>query len=327
MAQEAEMTLDDPSSRGIDDVMARAVTDTAPVWPPYEAGGGMMPVPTERAWRDSRPRRLALLPLVVALCLLSAMVGGFVGASITQGSVGGVNVAAAGATDTNGSLARALSRTASDANKAASGVVAVAAAAAPSVVTIQAQSSGFGRHFPGGVSSSTGSGFVVGSGGWILTCDHVVAGADTVSVTLADGRSFDASVKAEDGGLDLALLKIGAKDLPAMKLGVSGTLQVGQKAIVVGSPLGDYPGSVTEGVISGLERTITISAFSDRPGSTFSHLIQTDAAINPGNSGGPLLDATGEVVGIVSAESGTAQGIGFAIPVDLAQPLLGQAGV
>ena len=112
-----------------------------------------------------------------------------------------------------------------------------------------------------------------------------------------------------------------------MKLGVSGTLQVGQEAIVVGSPLGDYPGSVTEGVISGLERTITVSAFSDRSGSTFTHLIQTDAAINPGNSGGPLLDSTGEVVGIVSAESGAAQGIGFAIPVDLALSLLKHAGV
>ena len=258
-----------------------------------------------------------------ASCLRSSVVSS--GASITQGSVGAANVAAAGATGTNGSLARVLSRATGDANRAASGVIAVAAAAAPSVVTVQAQSSGFGRRFPGGVSSGTGSGFVVGSGGWILTCDHVVAGADTVSVTLADGRSFDASVKAEDAGLDLALLKIGAKDLPAMKLGVSGTLQVGQEAIVVGSPLGDYPGSVTEGVVSGLERTINVSAFSDRSGSTFSHLIQTDAAINPGNSGGPMLDSTGEVVGIVSAESGAAQGIGFAIPVDLG-PAVAQTG-
>ena len=321
------MTLDDPSRHGRDDVTDRAVTDTAPWWPPYAAEGGTTPAPTETGWRDSPSRRLALLPLVVGLCLLSAIVGGVVGASITQGSIGGPNVAAAGVTDSNGSAARMLSLTANDAPRAASGVVAVAAAAAPSVVTIQVQSSGFGRRFPGGVSTGTGSGFVVGSGGWILTCDHVVAGADTVSVTLADGRSFDASVKAEDAGLDLALLRIPARDLPSVKLGVSATLVVGQEAIVVGSPLGDYPGSVTEGVISGLERTISVSTFSGRTGSTFSHLIQTDAAINPGNSGGPLLDATGEVMGIVSAESDTAQGIGFAIPVDLAQPMLKHAGV
>ncbi len=166
---------------------------------------------------------------------------------------------------------------------------------------------------------SVGSGFIFDSNGWILTNHHVVADATTLTVQLSDGRSFPATVYGADTLTDLAIVKIAATGLPVAALGDSSTLQVGQLAIAVGDPLGEYPGTVTTGVVSGLGRSLSDSSVN------LDDLIQTDAAINPGNSGGPLVDATGAVIGIDTAIAGSAQGIGFAIPVNLARPLTQQA--
>jgi serine protease Do len=164
-----------------------------------------------------------------------------------------------------------------------------------------------------------GSGFVFDANGWILTNNHVVDGATNLTVQLADGRSFPAKVYGTDTLTDLAIVKIDATGLPTAPLGDSSTLRVGQLAIAVGDPLGEYPGTVTTGVVSGLGRSINDATIN------LDNLIQTDAAINPGNSGGPLIDESGAVIGVDTAIAGSAQGIGFAIPVNLAKPLMQQA--
>ena len=164
-----------------------------------------------------------------------------------------------------------------------------------------------------------GSGVIFNANGWILTNHHVVADSGTLTVQLSDGRSFPATVYGTDTLTDLAIVKIEATGLPTATLGDSSALRVGQLAIAVGDPLGEYPGTVTTGVVSGLGRSISDST------SSLGDLIQTDAAINPGNSGGPLVDENGAVIGIDTALAGSAQGIGFAIPINVARPLTEQA--
>jgi serine protease Do len=166
---------------------------------------------------------------------------------------------------------------------------------------------------------SVGSGVIFNSNGWILTNHHVVSDPGTLTVQLSDGRSFPATVYGTDTLTDLAIVKIDATGLPTATLGDSSALQLGQTVIAVGDPLGTYPGTVTVGVVSGVDRSIT-----DTTGS-LDDLIQTDAAINPGNSGGPLVATNGAVIGIDTAVAGSAQGIGFAIPINVAIPLTQQA--
>jgi S1-C subfamily serine protease len=170
-----------------------------------------------------------------------------------------------------------------------------------------------------------GSGIIFDAGGWILTNRHVVTGgdgntADSLTVELKDGRQFEGTVYGIDTLTDLAIVKIEADDLTAAGIGSSATLEVGQLAIAIGSPLGTYSNSVTSGIISATGRTVTVQS-----GDRLSNLIQTDAAINPGNSGGPLLDALGDVIGINTAVATDSNGIGFAIPIDIARPIMQQA--
>lgn len=167
-----------------------------------------------------------------------------------------------------------------------------------------------------------GSGVIYDPSGLILTNAHVVGGARTVNVELADGRRFQARVLGSDPGFDLAVLKVDAPDLPVAPLGDSSQLQVGQFVAAIGNPYGlDH--TVTVGVISALNRPISGS----ENGYT-QPMIQTDAAINPGNSGGPLIDLAGNVVGIntlVAAPAGVpAQGLGFAVPVNTAKRIANQ---
>ena len=170
----------------------------------------------------------------------------------------------------------------------------------------------------------TGSGVIIDPSGLILTNRHVAGDATSVTVTLADGRQFPGKTVGVDTLTDFAFVKIDATDLPTATLGDSSGLQVGQLAIAIGDPLGQFPGSVTTGIVSGLDRTIDVASETGGAGTTLRHLIQTDASINPGNSGGPLLDGDGKVVGIDTATSASAQGIGFALPIDLAKPIITQ---
>jgi len=160
-----------------------------------------------------------------------------------------------------------------------------------------------------------GSGFIVSKDGYILTNNHVIEGADKITVSLADGRQLDAKIVGKDPTFDLAVIKVTAGNLPVLPLGDSDALQVGEWVVAIGNPFGlDH--TVTVGVISAKNRSIRAGNVS------FDGFLQTDAAINPGNSGGPLLDLDGKVVGINTAIIPYAQGIGFAIPVNMAKSVI-----
>jgi serine protease Do len=165
---------------------------------------------------------------------------------------------------------------------------------------------------------SLGSGFIIHPDGYIVTNNHVVDGATEVKVKLGDGRQFNATIVGRDPKTDIALLKVDAKGLPVVPLGRSSELQVGEPVMAIGNPFG-LEQTVTTGIVSATGRVIGGGPYDD--------YIQTDASINPGNSGGPLIDVRGEAVGINSAiytRSGGSVGIGFAIPIDLAKPILTQ---
>jgi S1-C subfamily serine protease len=171
----------------------------------------------------------------------------------------------------------------------------------------------FGRGPSSGEVRGLGSGFIIRPDGVILTNAHVVQGADQVKVTLKDGRTFDGRVVGLDTATDLAVVKINAKDLKAVRLGNSDALKPGEWAIAIGNPLG-LDNTVTVGIVSATGRTSSEVQMPDKR----TGFIQTDAAINPGNSGGPLLNADGEVIGVNTAIIGRAQGLGFAIPINTA---------
>ncbi|ACK68489.1 2-alkenal reductase [Gloeothece citriformis PCC 7424] len=169
------------------------------------------------------------------------------------------------------------------------------------------------------VQRGTGSGFIISSEGKIITNAHVVDGADRVTVTLKDGRTFTGQVLGTDPLTDIAVVKIEANNLPTAKVGNSDRLQVGEWAIAIGNPLG-LDNTVTTGIVSGTGRSSALIGAGDKR----LQFIQTDAAINPGNSGGPLLDQNGEVIGVNTAIIQNAQGIGFAIPINKAQEIADQ---
>ena len=174
-------------------------------------------------------------------------------------------------------------------------------------------------------ATGVGSGFVFASDGWILTNNHVIEGATTVTVAFPGGRELKARVVAADANADLAVLKVDATDLAVVEIGTSRDLQVGQLLIAIGSPLGSFSDSVTSGILSATGRSITVNDYQTRQRRQMTNLLQTDAAINPGNSGGPLLDARGLVIGINSAVAASAEGIGFAIPIDAARSFMDRA--
>lgn len=174
-------------------------------------------------------------------------------------------------------------------------------------------------------SADVGSGVIFDEAGWILTNSHVVGDARELSVELADGRRFEGQVYGTDTLTDLAVVKVEEVGLPVSMIGDSDSLRPGQQVIAIGSPLGAFSNSVTVGVVSALGRTLPVAARDGADSRLLRQLIQTDAAINPGNSGGALLDGAGQLIGINTAVAGSAQNIGFAIPISYAKPLLRQA--
>jgi len=169
-----------------------------------------------------------------------------------------------------------------------------------------------------------GSGVIIDARGYVLTNEHVVTGADKISVILPDGRKFEGTLKGSDTRSDLAIVKINARDLPVAPLGDSDNVQTGEWVVAIGNPFGyivDSPKpTVTAGVVSALHRSLP----SKKSG--YLNLIQTDAAINPGNSGGPLCNLAGDVIGInvaIFSTTGGYQGVGFAIPINSAKLVIG----
>lgn len=194
----------------------------------------------------------------------------------------------------------------------------VAAIVQPSVVAITTEemvgtSTWFGGSF---VQSGAGSGVIISADGYILTCAHVVSGASSISVQLSDNSTYTATLVGADSQSDIAVIKIDATGLTPAVIGDSDALVVGEDAIAVGNPLGTLGGTVTNGIISAVNRSVTVE-------NNEMNLIQTNASISPGNSGGGLFNGNGELIGIVNAKSGydEAEGLGFAIPINSAMEI------
>ncbi len=204
-------------------------------------------------------------------------------------------------------------------------VSSVASKCGPSVVEIKTESVSSGNSLYGQyVSEGAGSGVIISEDGYIVTNNHVISDANSITVTTTDGKSYEAQLVGADSDSDLAVIKIDASSLTPVTFGKSSELEVGDVAIAIGNPLGELGGTVTEGIISALDRQIQVDG-------TLMTLLQTDASISPGNSGGGLFDSNGNLIGIVNAkysssssESGSVEGIGFAIPVDSITDIIDQ---
>jgi serine protease Do len=205
---------------------------------------------------------------------------------------------------------------------AAASIPSLVSKVSPAVVSITTQSTTYS--FFGGpeTEEGAGTGMILSSDGYILTNNHVLPiDSGTITVTTASGKQYTGQVVATNTTEDLALIKINATNLSTVTLGDSSQLAVGDNVIAIGNALGEYANSVTEGIISGMSRSIVASDESSTAGSeSLSGLLQTDAPINPGDSGGPLVDtSTGDAVGIDTAVSSDGQGLGFSIPINEAK--------
>ncbi len=195
-----------------------------------------------------------------------------------------------------------------------SAIIDVVAKVSPAVVSIVSTRNV--QSFFGTIQQQgAGSGFVINANGLIATNRHVVSDAGSYKVLTSDGKSYDATVAAEDPLNDLALIKISANNLTPVSLGDSDKLKVGQRVVAIGNALGEYQNTVTSGVISAIGRKITAGG-GDGTSETLEGMIQTDATINPGNSGGPLINLAGQVIGINTAIDLQGTQIGFAIPIN-----------
>ena len=266
--------------------------------------------------------------LYLTMAIVVALVAGTIGSAVTymalvySGNLTSANVAVA--SPSPAPQPASSSRTVIVDDQTA--ITNAAESVSPAVVTITVRAGEATDPFslP---ETGVGSGIIYDPDGWVLTNRHVVSDATQVTVELQDGRRLPATVYGVDTLTDLAIVKIDATGgpLPKANIGDSGTLKPGQTAIVIGSPLGTFTNSVTSGVISALGRQLVVSDPVTGERRQLRNLVQTDAAINPGNSGGPLVDAAGNVVGVSTAYAESAQGIFFAIPINIAKPIMRQA--
>ena len=298
------------------------------------AGGATPPVHPVQP-QDAQPpkkkkkfngKRVARSAVALVLAAAMGFAGGFVGAKF--GGSGKVVIQQVAPSSTADSASGSDSSiTAASSTGTGLNTEQVADLVSPSVVVITteqvvySQWSWYGQNQ---VESGAGSGVIISSDGYILTCAHVVDGASTITVTIGD-KDYTATLVGEDTTSDIAVIKIDADGLTPATVGNSDSLKVGQSVMAVGNPLGELGGTVTGGMISALNRSVTIQGSSSV--NTMS-LIQMDASVSPGNSGGGLFNMNGELVGIVNAKSSSsdAEGLGFAIPINdaikVAQELL-----
>ena len=275
----------------------------------YSSAPQQPPVPQKK-----KPRKVLLRVLAGVGAVALGFGGGFGGAIVASrtGLTGNqvvvqqvqrsTDATAAGSTDGNSMT-----------------VQQIASVVSPSVVAITTEQMSSSQTWFGGyyVQSGAGSGVIISQDGYILTCAHVVSGATSVKVQLNGSvESYDATIVGQDSTSDIAVLKIDATGLTPAVIGDSDALAVGEVAVAVGNPLGTLSNTVTDGIVSALNRQVTVQ-------NNDMTLIQTDASISPGNSGGGLFNANGELIGIVNAKSSysEAEGIGFAIPINTAMEI------
>ena len=295
----------------------------APGWAQGTPPHWFEPIPGQERRRQRRNRSGRYLAVMFIVALLGSALGSALtyAALLSSGQLQAPANNVAAASPTPQPAATVTPRPPTGAETA---ITRAAQQVSPAVVTITVQAAVPTDPFtlP---ETGIGSGIIFDSAGWILTNRHVVADAATVTVDLNDGREVTGTVYGVDTLTDLAIVKITATDLQAAPIGDSSQLQPGATAIVIGSALGTFTNSVTSGVISALGRSLAVTDPTTGEFRRLQNLIQTDAAINPGNSGGPLVDVNGEVVGVSTAYAEGAQGIFFAIPINIAKPLMRQA--
>lgn len=286
-------------------------------------------------------KKILTIILVIAIALGAGFGGGYMGAQFFAKQQAATAAEAAGSAIQQSTQNTQASNVTIQVDGNTTIAEAIAEKVMPSVVGISTVStmttSGYGDIFGfwgygGGQSYSydataVGTGVIVDEAGYILTNSHVVNDGDTKSITVSlyDGRSIEGKVLWNDATLDLAVVKIEADGLTAAELGDSDTIKIGSYAAVIGNPLGlQFERSMFEGIISGLNRRITATSEGSGKSTVLEGLIQTDATINSGNSGGPLLNSRGQVIGISSARSSSGESMGFAIPINVAKPIVEQ---
>ena len=289
-----------------------------------------------RAPRSREPHGVRISTLIVFM-MVAVLLGGLLGGLYTRQYVGqqlsalaseqssaSSAIKEAAASDASGGLTNAsTSSFATTFSKAQ--IIELTAPSVVGIDTYYTASGSYGFSFGNGssdnssqqVQSGSGSGIILTSDGYIVTCKHVVDSAETIKVILNDDTEYDAKLIGSDTRSDLAVLKIEATGLSPATLGDSDMLTVGEDVIAIGNPLGELRGTATSGIISALSREVTVE-------NTTISLIQTDAAISPGNSGGGLFNASGSLVGIVNAKasSSDSEGLGFAIPVSSVKTII-----
>ncbi|MEG2892752.1 MAG: trypsin-like peptidase domain-containing protein, partial [Clostridium sp.] len=268
---------------------------------------------TSNGKRRRKPRKTISLPslglalMLATTSLLGGLIGGFVTAKMVPTSSGN-NVT------TKDNLANVPGTTTTK-----NSITKVSEDVGPAVVGIStSKSSWMDSSSPG----STGSGIVFDSNGYIVTNQHVIEGGNKIMVSLPSGKKVEAKIVGQDAKTDLAVLKVEEKNLVAAKFGNSDNVKVGETVVAIGNPLGEeFAGSVTSGIVSAKGRSMTINESGQ---SRVYNGIQTDASINPGNSGGALLNLAGEVIGINTLKISSAEGMGFAIPINEVKTVIKQ---
>ncbi|WP_329381353.1 S1C family serine protease [Anaerofustis butyriciformans] len=265
--------------------------------------------------KSNKKRRNAAFALIVVAMMTTSTCLGFVGGVVANKYL--ATNKADGVTSTEIPVASTSSGDSTEMN-----VSTVVKAVQSSVVSIECQSESEANRYSFGESATTtsaGSGVIITSDGYIATNNHVVEGASKITVTTADSKSYTAKLVGRDEQTDIAVLKIEATGLKNATLGKSSSLEVGDEVVAIGNPLGELSGTVTNGIVSALNREVTIE------NETMS-LIQTNASINAGNSGGGLFDKNGLLVGVVNAKASgeNVEGLGFAIPIDTAKEVIEQ---
>ncbi|MBN7774119.1 S1C family serine protease [Clostridium aminobutyricum] len=250
------------------------------------------------------------IALLVAICIVASTAFGFGGSLLANNLSSGSSNFGQGSS-TNQLQITNTGTTLEVATGSKLTIKEIAALNANSVVEIKTESVVTDSWMQQYVTEGAGSGVIISSDGYIVTNNHVIDGAKKITVTLKSGKSYTATMEGTDSQTDIAVLKIEATGLTPVVYGDSGALEVGDLSVVIGNPLGSLGGTVTTGIVSALDRSITID------GKTMK-LLQTDASINPGNSGGGMFNQNGELVGIIVAKSSGSgiEGLGFAIPVN-----------
>ena len=272
------------------------------------------PEPSDQQPKKKRPgtkKTLAAVALVL-VCALAGVGGGVLGAALMRSTSGPVVYKAV---QSDGSTSASTTAASGDALT----IAQIAEKVKPSVVEVTTSSVQTNGIFAQYVTEGAGSGVIISEDGYILTNNHVIEGQSSIKVTTSDGQEYDATVVGTDDKTDIAVLKIEASGLTPAVIGDSDNLVVGETAVAVGNPLGELGGTVTDGIISALDREVTVEGKNMT-------LLQTSAAVSPGNSGGGLFNEKGELVGIVNAKSGgdNVEGIGFAVPINTAMEVAEQ---